>query len=131
MKIAGHMKTTEHCVFTCVSRRECVDRGINETTMSAPDDRECRQPQGTFVPVVDRARCEGKRDCVTACPYNVFEVRTIDDADFRQLSFLDRLKSRAHGKRTAYTQRAADCRACGKCVEACPEKAIKLARTGS
>jgi len=104
---------------------------IKKITMSAPDDRECRQPPATFVPVVDRARCEGKRDCVTACPHNVFEVRTIDDADFRQLSFLHRLKSRAHGKRTAYTPRAADCRACGKCVEACPEKAIKLVRTGS
>ncbi|HEY4184287.1 MAG TPA: ferredoxin family protein [Polyangia bacterium] len=25
-------------------------------------------------PVVDRARCEGKRDCVEVCPYGVFEV---------------------------------------------------------
>lgn len=87
---------------------------------------DCKQPPGVYVPVVDRSACEGKRECVTACPYDVFEVRVIDTIDYAQLSFLGRLKSRVHGRLTAYTPRAPDCRACGKCVTACPEKAITL-----
>ncbi len=50
----------------------------------------------------------------------------MDDADFTKLSFLGKLKSRAHGRMTAYTPNAADCQACGLCVSACPEKAIQL-----
>jgi 4Fe-4S ferredoxin len=78
------------------------------------------------LPVVDRNRCEGKAACVKVCPEDVFEVRTIDDADFRALSFLGRLKSRAHGRKTAYTPNAEACQSCGLCVSACPEDAIKL-----
>jgi NAD-dependent dihydropyrimidine dehydrogenase PreA subunit len=89
---------------------------------------ECKQDPGVFRPVVNRGKCEGKRDCVEVCPYDVFEVRRIDDADFAQLSFLGKLKSVAHRRQTAYTPRADQCQACGKCVAACPEKAIKLER---
>jgi ferredoxin len=56
----------------------------------------------------------------------VFVVRTMDADDFARLSFLGRLKSRAHGRQTAYTPHADQCRACGLCVVACPEKAITL-----
>jgi NAD-dependent dihydropyrimidine dehydrogenase PreA subunit len=62
------------------------------------------------------------------CPYDVFEVRRMDDADFAPLGMLAKLKSIAHGRKTAYTPNWSDCQACGKCVEACPEKAIRLAR---
>jgi NAD-dependent dihydropyrimidine dehydrogenase PreA subunit len=92
-----------------------------------PGER-CRAQPGTFRPVINRARCEGKRDCVEVCPYGVFEVRRIDDADFARLSLLGRLKSRAHGRQTAYTRAADQCHACGLCVVACPEKAISLVR---
>ncbi len=91
-------------------------------------ERECRSPPGDFAPVVDRAKCEGKAECVSVCPVHVFEVRRIDGADFAKLGVLAKLKSIAHGRKTAYTPLAARCEACGKCVEACPEKAIKLAR---
>lgn len=47
--------------------------------MAAP---ECKQEPGIFAPVVDRAKCEGKRDCEAVCPYNVFTVRVIDEADY-------------------------------------------------
>jgi 4Fe-4S ferredoxin len=77
-------------------------------------------------PVIDRNRCEGKDECVKVCPEDVFEVRTIDDADFAALSFFGKLKSRAHGRKTAYTPNASACQACGLCVTACPEDAIKL-----
>lgn len=91
-------------------------------------ESECRQAPGVFHPVVNRAKCEGKKDCVEVCPYDVFEVRRMDDADFAELGFLAKLKSRAHKRQTAYTPRADGCQACGKCVAACPEKAIKLER---
>jgi ferredoxin len=55
-------------------------------------------------------------------------VRRIDDVDYRRLSMLGRLKSLAHGRKTAYTPRADACQACGLCVVACPEKAITLDR---
>jgi len=99
--------------------------------MASSSPTECRSPAGEFAPVVDRARCEGKNECVKVCPYDVFEVRRIDDADFARLGVLAKLKSMAHGRKTAYTPRASACQACGKCVEACPEKAIKLARVGA
>jgi 4Fe-4S ferredoxin len=92
------------------------------------DESECKQEPGVFRPIVSRSKCEGKRDCVEVCPYDVFEVRRMDDADFAQLSFLAKLKSVAHKRQTAYTPRADQCRACGKCAAACPEKAIKLER---
>ena len=76
--------------------------------------------------VVDRGKCEGKGDCVEVCPYGVFEVRRIDDADFAQLGLLGKLRSVAHGKKTAYTPKFDACRACGMCVVACPEKALRL-----
>lgn len=94
-----------------------------------PGER-CAAPAGRWAPVVDRARCEGKRDCVVVCPNDVFEVRRIDDADYKALGRLARFKVRAHGRQTAYTPNAGDCRACGLCVVACPENAIQLTRVG-
>jgi len=90
---------------------------------------QCRATPGRWRPVVDRARCEGKRDCVEVCPYEVFEVRRIDDADYAALSFFARLKVLAHRKQCAYTPRADACQACGLCVVACPEGALRLVQT--
>src|SRR5262245_33937605 len=92
---------------------------------------ECRAAPGEFAPVVNRAECEGKSDCVAVCPFHVVEVGRITDADFASLGLLGKLKSMAHGRKTAYTPLASACQACGKCVSACPEKAIKLARVGA
>lgn len=90
--------------------------------------RECKSEPGEFAPVIDRGKCEGKADCVASCPFEVFEVRRIEDADFAQLGLLAKIRSIAHGRKTAYTPNAAACEACGQCVAACPEKAIKLQR---
>ena len=87
---------------------------------------ECKPRPGTLRPVVDRTRCEGKRDCVEVCPYDVFEVRRIDDAEYAALGLVTRFKLLVHGKKTSYTPRADACQACGLCVAACPEKAITL-----
>ena len=99
---------------------------------SAPDrpGEQCHAPAGTWRPIVDHGRCEGKRDCVDVCPHDVFEVRRIEPDDLAALGLLSRLKLRAHGNQTAYTPRADDCRACGLCVVACPEHALTLVRVG-
>jgi NAD-dependent dihydropyrimidine dehydrogenase PreA subunit len=86
----------------------------------------CRAEAGTYRPVVDRSRCEGKADCVSVCPYNVFEVGTIDEAEYQALPLIARIKLWAHGKQTAYTPHSDACQACGLCVVACPERAISL-----
>lgn len=87
---------------------------------------ECKSPAGKFRPVVNRSRCEGKAQCVAVCPYHVFEVGRIEDDAFAALGFFAKLKVAAHGRKTAYTPRAGDCHACGLCVAACPEDAIRL-----
>jgi 4Fe-4S ferredoxin len=92
-----------------------------------PAPPECKE-QGLLAPVIDRNRCEGKEDCVRVCPYDVFEIGTLTTAQRSDLSFKGRLKAWAHGGKQAFAVRAAECHGCGLCVQACPEKAIRLAR---
>lgn len=87
---------------------------------------QCHAEAGRYLPLVNQSRCEGKADCAAVCPFGVFEVRHIADADFARLGLLGKLKSVAHGRKTAYTPLADKCQACGLCVVACPEKAIRL-----
>lgn len=89
-------------------------------------DPNCKE-QGLLIPVIDRNRCEGKEDCVRVCPYNVFEIGKLDAAQKSALSFGGRLRAFAHGYKQAFAIRADQCHACGLCVTACPEHAIKLA----
>jgi NAD-dependent dihydropyrimidine dehydrogenase PreA subunit len=89
---------------------------------------DCHGTPHATAPVVDPTRCEGKAECVRVCPYNVFEVRRMDDADFAELGFFSKLKSMVHGRKLAYTPRADECLACGLCVKACPEQAITLVK---
>jgi 4Fe-4S ferredoxin len=88
----------------------------------------CKQEPGTIKPVVDWKRCEGKADCVRVCPESVFEIRRIAGSDYAQLNLLHRFKQRVHGMRVAYTPNVDACRACGLCVQACPEHAITLVK---
>ena len=87
---------------------------------------DCRAEPGRYLIVVARGKCEGKGDCVEVCPYGVFEVGRITDADFARLGIVGKLKSFAHGRKTAYTPKLDACHACGMCVVACPEKALTL-----
>jgi 4Fe-4S ferredoxin len=102
--------------------------GYGETLMTTVSSETCKQQPGAIRPVVKLERCEGKADCVRVCPENVFEIRRIEDADYQRLGLLQRFKQRVHGMQVAYTPNEDACRACGLCVEACPERAITLSR---
>jgi 4Fe-4S ferredoxin len=71
---------------------------------------------------IDPRRCEGKKKCVEVCPMGVFAMRPMDPA----LPFLIRLKVRLHGGEQAKVEKQELCAGCGLCVEACPEKAIRV-----
>jgi 4Fe-4S ferredoxin len=88
---------------------------------------ECKEP-GLLVPLIDRNRCEGKADCQRVCPYGVFDMGVLDEKQRAELSFSGRIKSFFHGYKQAFVARGDECHACGLCVTACPEKAIKLVR---
>lgn len=94
--------------------------------MDKPDS--CRQEAGTLRPVVNPAKCEGKGACVDVCPFDVFEVVRIPQETFSRLPALSRFKVWVHGMKTADTPGAGSCEACGLCVSACPEDAIRLER---
>jgi NAD-dependent dihydropyrimidine dehydrogenase PreA subunit len=86
----------------------------------------CKEEAGQLIPVVDFNACEAKGPCIEVCPYAVFEMKTISDEDFKSLSFIGKIKTRVHGNKKAYVVQPDLCHACGLCVTACPEKAIKL-----
>lgn len=88
---------------------------------------ECQGQAGVVAPVIDRNRCEAREECVRVCPYDVFEVRALAPEDKAGMSWMGRLKAFAHGNRQAFAVRSEACHACQRCVEACPEDAIRLA----
>lgn len=87
----------------------------------------CKDTPQPVAPIVDRNRCEAKAACVRVCPYGVFELRALGDDDKAAMSLVIRLKALFHGNRQAFVVRPEACHACGLCVTACPEQAIRLA----
>ena len=90
-------------------------------------------PSGQAVrlqPRIDRNRCEGKGDCVVVCPQGVFSLGVLPVEQRRGLRILGLLKGHAHGWRQALTPALEACSGCGRCVTACPERAITLVRAG-
>jgi len=92
---------------------------------------ECGDVAGRVAPVVDRDRCEGKADCVSVCPFGVFEIGTLTREQRAQLSLFGRLKAWAHGHQQAFVVKPLDCHACQLCVRSCPEHALHLAPIAS
>lgn len=98
----------------------------DDQTLAGEATADCKGASGRVVPVIDRNRCEAKAGCVAVCPHDVFEIRPLEPADRAGLSWRGRIKAWAHGNRQAYVARPHDCHACGLCMTACPEDAIKL-----
>lgn len=90
------------------------------------NENQCSELSGKVVPAIDRNKCEGKEDCVRACPFDVFAIGKISAAEKAQLSFFGKIKAWAHGGKQAFVVNPESCHACNLCVTSCPEKAIKL-----
>jgi 4Fe-4S ferredoxin len=86
----------------------------------------CRVDAGELAPVIAAPKCEGKGDCVRVCPYQVFEIRRLTREENRALPLLARFKVAVHGGKQGFVVNPDQCHACGLCVAACPEKAIRL-----
>lgn len=88
----------------------------------------CKEESGKLVPLIDLNKCEGKTPCMPICPYNVLEIKEISQEQYKTLSFFGKLKTFVHGKKKAFVVQPDACHACGLCVSACPERAIKLVK---
>lgn len=94
----------------------------------AANETDCKQPPKVVAPVIDALKCEGKADCAEVCPYDVFEVRKLTATELKALPFGPWLKVLVHGGKQGFVTAPDVCHACGLCVAACPEKAIRLNR---
>lgn len=103
-------------------------RHIRLLEAQATQPPQCKADPGLFKPVVDARRCEGQGDCAVVCPVDVFTIDRMPDEQFATMPLRVKIKLWAHGRQTAFTPHADACRACGSCVKACPEHAIKLVR---
>ncbi len=91
------------------------------------NNNPCHDIAGKLMPVVDLNSCGGKEDCIAACPYDVFKMLPITPEQKAQLTLKGKLKAFFFTNK-AFVVTPAQCHACGLCVKACPEKAIKLTR---
>lgn len=87
----------------------------------------CKEHGGKVKPIVNLNNCGGKEDCVIVCPFDVFEIRVITAEDKGHLNLKGKIKTLFNAQK-AYVVNAEACHACGLCVTACPERAIKLQR---
>lgn len=87
----------------------------------------CKEEGGKLMPLVNFNSCGAKEDCVVVCPYDVFEMRPITIEDKAKLNLKGKIKT-FFFKNKAYLTDPSLCHACGLCVQACPERAIKLTK---
>ncbi len=89
--------------------------------------KDCKEAK-IVMPIIHFGKCEGKRDCLEVCPYDVFEIRKAQADEIKELSFIEKFKSFAHGHQKAFVINPELCHNCGLCITACPEKAIKMTK---
>ncbi|MCE9524384.1 MAG: ferredoxin family protein [Alphaproteobacteria bacterium] len=89
---------------------------------------DCKQPANIVTPVIDSYKCEGAGDCEEVCPYGVFALRKLTKPELKALPLGPWVKVLVHGGKQAFVVKGEECHACGLCVAACPEKAIRLTR---
>jgi 4Fe-4S ferredoxin len=92
-------------------------------------DPDCKFAASVMIPVIDPMRCEAKGPCVRVCPYDVLSIAAVSREAKAKLPLLGRMKLFVHGSKQAFVQTPGACHGCGLCVQACPEKAIRLQRT--
>jgi 4Fe-4S ferredoxin len=88
---------------------------------------DCRDAK-IMMPQIRLGKCEGAGDCAEVCPYDVFEIRKATKDERANFNLKERIKSFVHGHKKGFVVKPEQCQACGLCVKACPEKAIKLAK---
>ena len=89
-------------------------------------DDNCEIESGMYIPFINLNKCESDGLCVKVCPKNVLAMKEMSKEEYDHLTFIGKLKTKAHGRIKAYSINSDKCRACGECVKVCPEKAIKL-----
>lgn len=89
-------------------------------------DSDCKFKPGVMIPIIDPMRCEAKGPCIPICPYDVLALHVVPQSEKAAMPLLGRLKLFIHGGKQAFAIDPDACRGCGLCVQACPEKAIKL-----
>ena len=90
-------------------------------------NNHCDEAGGKLMPIVNFNSCAAKRDCVEVCPFDVFEMRPITKEDKAQLNLKGKIKTFFFSNK-AYIKNPEACHACGLCIPACPESAIKLTK---
>lgn len=95
-----------------------------------PTNNNCDDAGGKLMPIVNFNNCGAKEYCIAVCPYDVFEMRPIKEEHKKDLNLKGKIKT-LFFKNKAYLTDPLLCHACGLCVPACPENAIKLTRLAS
>ncbi|MFM2386391.1 MAG: hypothetical protein RL660_1148 [Bacteroidota bacterium] len=91
------------------------------------NNSNCADSTEKLMPTVNFNSCASKGDCVTVCPYTVFEMQAISKLDKAKLNMKGRIKTFFFNQK-AYVINPEQCHVCGLCVQVCPEKAINLTR---
>ncbi len=83
----------------------------------------CTDGSGTYVIIIDSAKCNGAGCCVLVCPYKVFVMEEEDPLEGKQVAVIPK------EKKANLKYHCADCKSLGNakppCVEACKAGAIE------